>query len=92
MDTTAADALRPAHQRELVKMADAASRRQLRQTERKRQIKAQRESPWRHKESQAAAFSYTDYINYQTAIKTVLKGRKWKRKLAQGKNAAMPVL
>ena len=46
----------------------------------------------RDKEKAAPAFSFTDYVKYQDAIKAVLKRRKWKRKLAQGKNPPLPVI
>ena len=70
------------------KTVKAAQRKEAR----KRRAKDAREKPWRDKEKAAPAFSFTDYVKYQDAIKAVLKRRKWKRKLAQGKNPPLPVI
>ena len=91
VDTSAVDAARPAYQRELIQLADASERRQLKDKARKVALKAEREAPWREKEAAASSYSFTDYTKYQAAIKAVLRGRKWKQKLARGRNAPLPV-
>lgn len=80
------------HRRWVWQIEVKAAKTAQRKVARKLRAKDARERPWRDKEKAAPAFSFTDYVKYQDAIKAVLKRRKWKRKLAQGKNPPLPVI